>query len=84
MDVRCGDEAFTAASGNEFTVEPGVPHQMWAGEDGAVFRWRLSPPMRTGEMFCATWECARDNDWQPTGHQMFEVIIGFEDEFRLA
>ena len=40
--------------------------------------------MRTGEMFCAAWECARDNDWKPKRGQMFQVIVGFEDEFRLA
>src|ERR1700750_1070996 len=84
LEVRRGEEEFTAGVGEEFTVEPGVVHQMWAGSDGAVFRWRTSPPMRTGEMFCATWECARDNEWKPTGLALFEVISGYADEFRLA
>jgi quercetin dioxygenase-like cupin family protein len=84
LELRRGDEAFTASTGEEFTVEPGVAHAMWAGSDGAVFRWRTSPALRTGEMYCATWACARDNDWHPTGLQMFEVVSGFDDEFRLA
>lgn len=84
LEVQRGEEAFTATSGDEFAVDPGVPHTMWAGEDGAVFRWRISPPMRTGEMFCATWECARDNDWKPAPMQLFEVMSGYSDEFNLA
>src|SRR3954471_24819385 len=84
LEVRRGDEAFTAGVGDEFTVAPGIAHQMWAAGDGAVCRWRTSPPLRTGEMYCATWECARDNDWKPTGLQLFEVISGYSDELRLA
>jgi quercetin dioxygenase-like cupin family protein len=84
LEVRCGDESFTATAGHEFAVQPGVGHQMWAGDDGAVFRWRTTPALRTGELYCATWECARDNDWKPTGLQLFEVVSGFADEFRLA
>jgi quercetin dioxygenase-like cupin family protein len=84
LEVRRGEEAFTAGTGDEFVVEPGVAHQMWAGSDGAVFRWRTSPPLRTGEMFCAVWECAHDHDWEPTGLQMFEVISAYGEEFRLA
>jgi quercetin dioxygenase-like cupin family protein len=84
LEVRHGDEAFTAGAGDDFTVEPGVPHEMWSGGEGAVFRWRTSPALRTGEMNCAVWECSRDNDWKPTGLQLFEVISGYGDEFRLA
>src|SRR3954462_1407401 len=83
LEVRRGDEAFTAGVGDEFTVEPGVAHEMWAGADGAVFRWRTSPALRTSEMTCALWECARDNDWTPPGLQLFEVIGGYGEEFRL-
>src|SRR5947209_4906402 len=81
LQVRRGDEEFTARSGDEFTVEPGVAHQMWAGDDGAVFRWRTFPPLRTGEMYWATWQCAHDHDWKPTGLQLFEVVSGYADEF---
>jgi quercetin dioxygenase-like cupin family protein len=84
LEVRRGDEGFTATAGDEFSVEPGIGHQMWAGSDGAVFRWRTVPALRTGELYCATWECARDNDWKPTGLQLFEVVSGYADEFRLA
>jgi quercetin dioxygenase-like cupin family protein len=84
LEVRRGDEAFTAGVGEEFSVEPGIAHQMWAGDDGAVFRWRTSPALRTGELYCSMWECARDNDWAPTGLQMFEAVSEFSDEFRLA
>jgi quercetin dioxygenase-like cupin family protein len=84
LEVRRGDEEFTVGAGDGFTVDPEVPHEMWAGGDGAVFRWRTSPALRTGEMNCALWECARDNDWKPTGLQLFEVISGYADEFRLA
>jgi quercetin dioxygenase-like cupin family protein len=84
LEVRRGDESFTAGVGDEFTVEPGVAHQMWAGGDGAVFRWRTSPALRTGELYCSMWECARDHDWAPTGLQLFEAVSEFGDEFRLA
>ena len=84
LEVCRGDESFTAGAGDEFTVEPGVAHQMRAGGEGAVFRWRTSPALRTGELYCSTWECARDNRWAPTGLQVFEVVKKFGDEFRLA
>ena len=84
LEVRRGEEAFTAGAGDEFSVEPGVAHQMWAGDDGAVFRWRTSPALRTGELYCSMWECARDADWAPTGLQMFEAVSAYGDEFRLA
>jgi quercetin dioxygenase-like cupin family protein len=81
LDVIRGDESFTVKAGDEFSVDPGVPHQMWAADDGAVFRWRTAPALRTGEMYCALWDVARDNDWQPSPLQLFEVISQFGDEF---
>jgi mannose-6-phosphate isomerase-like protein (cupin superfamily) len=84
LEVRRGDEAFTVGVGDEFRVEPGVAHQMWAGGDGAVFRWRTSPAQRTGELYCSMWECARDSDWAPSGLRMLEAVSAFGDEFRLA
>jgi quercetin dioxygenase-like cupin family protein len=84
LEVVRGDETFSAAAGDDFTVEPGVPHQMWAGDDGAVFRWRTSPALRTGEMNCAVFESSRDADWHPTGLQLFEVISRYGEEFQLA
>lgn len=84
LEVIRGEETFTAAAGDEFVTDPGVAHQMWAGADGAVFRWRTAPAQRTGELFCALWECARDNDWAPTPLQLFEVVSGFGAEFCLA
>ena len=84
LEVRRGDEQFTAVAGEEFSVEPGVVHQMWAGDDGAVFRWRTTPALRTGQMYCDLWECARDNDWKPSPQQVFEVMSGYGEEFNLA
>jgi len=81
LHVLRGDESFTAGTGEDFSVDPGVPHQMWAGDDGAVMRWRTSPAQRTGEMFCALWAVARDNDWSPDPLQLFEAVSGFPDEF---
>jgi mannose-6-phosphate isomerase-like protein (cupin superfamily) len=79
-----GDEEFTVSVGDVLEIKRGVPHKMWATGDGAVFRWRTAPAQRTGEMYCATWEVARDNDWQPSPLQLFEVIQGFGDEFCLC
>ena len=79
-----GDEEFTANAGDDFTVPRGTPHRMWAAEDGAVVLWRTSPAMRTGEMFCALWEVARDNDWEPDVMKLFEVISSYPDEFCLC
>ena len=81
--VRDGED-FIIRAGDELTVEAGVPHLMGAGEDGAVFRWRTSPALRTGELFCALWEVARDNDWKPGGLQLFEVLMQFDAEFCLC
>jgi hypothetical protein len=47
-------------------------------------RWRTTPALRTGELFCALWEVARDNDWAPDGMQLFGVISSYEEEFRLC
>ena len=59
-----------------------APHEATRpGGLGAVFDWRTTPPLRTGEMFCALWEVARDNDWSPDPMQLFTVVSGFGDEF---
>lgn len=84
LDVVRGEESFTVKAGDEFTVAAGVPHQMWATDDGAVFRWRTSPALRTGEMFCGLWETARENDWEPSPLQLFEVVSGYGEEFCLC
>jgi len=79
-----GAETFTITVGDELVVEPGTPHQMRAGSEGAVMRWRTSPGLRTGEMFCDLWEVARDNDWAPGPLQLFEVVNRYGDEFCLC
>jgi mannose-6-phosphate isomerase-like protein (cupin superfamily) len=85
LDVVRGDEEFTVKAGDAFDVPRGVPHQMWAsGDDGAVLLWRTTPALRTGEMFCALWEVARDGDWQPDPMRLFEVVTAHEAEFRLC
>ena len=81
--VRAGED-FSIGAGDELTVDADVPHQMSAGIDGAVFRWRTTPALRTGEMFCALWKVARDNDWQPDGLQLFGVISRYDAEFCLC
>lgn len=84
MQGVCGEEDFTIAVGDVLEVKRGTPHKMWATGDGAVMRWRTAPALRTGEMFCALWEVARDNDWEPDPMKLFEVIVGFGDEFCLC
>ncbi len=84
LTVLRGEDTFEVAEGAAFSVPPGTPHQMWAGAGGAVFRWRTTPSLRTGEMFCALWEAARDNDWAPGPLQLFEVISEYGDEFCLC
>jgi mannose-6-phosphate isomerase-like protein (cupin superfamily) len=85
LTVVRGDETFTVRAGDSFSTEPGTPHQMWSdGDEGAVLRWRTTPALRTGEMFCAMWELARDNDWSPTPLQSWEVVSQYADEFCLC
>ena len=79
-----GDEEFTISVGDVLEIPRGTCHKMQATGDGAVVRWRTAPALRTGEMFCALWEVARDNDWEPNPLQLFEVISGFGDEFCLC
>ena len=78
------EEELVLEAGDELVLPPGTCHLMRAGADGAVMRWRTSPAQRTGEMFCALWEVARDNDWSPEPMQLFEVISGYGEEFRLC
>jgi mannose-6-phosphate isomerase-like protein (cupin superfamily) len=85
MNVVRGDEEFTVDAGADFTVVRGIPHQMWpAGDEGAVMLWRTTPAMRTGEMFCALWETARDADFQPEPLALFNTVVKFSDEFCLC
>jgi len=84
MHGSAGDDAIEAGAGEEFKVLRGTPHLMSAGPDGAVLRWRTSPALRTGEMYCAMWQVAHDNDWSPDGMAVFNVITGFSDEFCLC
>jgi mannose-6-phosphate isomerase-like protein (cupin superfamily) len=85
LDVIRGDESFTVKEGDSFSVPAGTPHQMWAsGDDGAVMRWRTTPALRTGEMFCELWAVARDSDWSPDPMALFEVISRHGDEFCLC
>src|SRR3954451_7717052 len=79
-----GDEEFTIAKGDDLQVPRGTPHKMWATADGAVLTWRTTPALRTGELFCALWEVAGDNDWEPDPMALFEVITQFGDEFCLC
>jgi quercetin dioxygenase-like cupin family protein len=83
VGVRAGAD-FMVDAGDELTVEAGVPHQMGAGADGATFRWRTSPALRTGEMFCDLWEVARDNGWEPDVMQLFGVISKYDAEICLC
>lgn len=71
-------------AGDELVVPAGTSHQMWSTGEGVVMRWRTTPALRTGEMFCALWEVARDNDWQPDGMQLFGVISQYDAEFCLC
>lgn len=84
MQGVCGDDEFTISAGDVLEVPRGSCHKMQAAADGAVVRWRTAPALRTGEMFCALWEVARDNDWDPDVMQLFEVIQQFPEEFRLC
>ncbi|MBV9487252.1 MAG: cupin domain-containing protein [Frankiaceae bacterium] len=84
MHATVGDADRALGVGDELRVAAGTPHLMGAGADGAVMRWRTTPALRTGEMFCALWEVARDNDWQPNVAQLFEVVSGFGEEFCLC
>lgn len=84
LDADCGDDTFTANAGDTFTVPAGTAHQMGAGADGATFRWRTSPALRTGEMFCDLWQVAHDNDWEPDVMALLGVLGRYGDEFCLC
>jgi mannose-6-phosphate isomerase-like protein (cupin superfamily) len=84
MEVVRGEETFTVKAGETFGVDRDTPHQMWAGVDGAVFTWRVSPALRTGEMFCELWAVARDHGWEPDGLALFGVISKYDAEFCLC
>lgn len=84
MHVRRGDEEMVVTTGDEFSVPAGTTHQLWADEQGATLRWRTSPALQTGEMFCALWEVARDHEWKPGPLDLYGVITRFGDEFQLC
>ncbi|HET6818701.1 MAG TPA: cupin domain-containing protein [Mycobacteriales bacterium] len=74
----------SVAVGEEIEVPADTAHQMWATDDGVVMRWRTTPALRTGEMFCDLWEVARDSDWQPDGMALFGVLQKYDVEFCLC
>ena len=84
MHAIRGDEELELALDDVLEVPPGTPHLMWAGETGAVMRWRTSPALRTDQLFCELWEVARDNDWAPDGMQLYGVISRYDAEFCLC
>ena len=84
MQGVSGEDEFTISVGEVLEVPRGTPHKMQATADGAVVRWRTAPALRTGEMFCALYEVARDNDWDPDVMALFEVIQQFPEEFCLC
>ena len=85
VTVVRGDETFTATAGEDFRVDRGTPHQLWNhGDDGTVLRWRTTPALQTGEMFCALWEVARENGWSPGPLELFAVIEQYDAEFCLC
>jgi quercetin dioxygenase-like cupin family protein len=84
MHATVGDDSRQISTGDVLEVPAGTPHQRSATDAGAVLRWRTTPALRTGEMFCALWEAARDNDWSPDLMQLFEVIQRFDAEFCLC
>jgi quercetin dioxygenase-like cupin family protein len=79
-----GDAQTTVRAGEEIDVPADTAHKMWATDDGVVMRWRTTPALRTGEMFCDLWQVARDNDWKPGGMQLFEVLQKYDAEFCLC
>jgi mannose-6-phosphate isomerase-like protein (cupin superfamily) len=84
MHGQRGDEPLDVAAPGGFDVPRGTPHLMASGADGAVVRWRTSPALRTGEMFVALWQVARDHDWAPDGMTLFGVVSQYGDEFCLC
>jgi mannose-6-phosphate isomerase-like protein (cupin superfamily) len=79
------DETAEAGEGDEFEVPRGVAHQMWSpGPEGAVLRWRISPALQTGEMFCELWQLSRNNGWAPTPAQLFGIVSNHSAEFQLC
>jgi quercetin dioxygenase-like cupin family protein len=84
MHATVGEQTREISAGEVLEVPAGTPHRMGATAAGAVMRWRTTPALRTGEMFCALWEAARVNDWAPDPMQLFEVISGYGEEFCLC
>jgi hypothetical protein len=85
VTVVVGGTTSVAVAGEELVVPPGVSHQMWNhGEVSASLRWRTSPALRTGELFCALWQVAHDHQWAPDPATVFGVVSGYPDEFQLG
>jgi quercetin dioxygenase-like cupin family protein len=84
IDGIVDGQPVTRHAGDELVVAADTAHQMWATDDGVVMRWRTTPALRTGEMFCALWEVARDNEWEPDPMQLFGVISYYDAEFCLC
>ena len=84
LEAIVGDSQKQLGAGDELAVPADTAHKMWATGDGVVMRWRTSPALRTGEMFCALWEVARDNEWKPDVMQVFGVVSQYDAEFCLC
>lgn len=78
LDVEIGAERRVVTAGEMLVIPRGTPHRMWnAGPEPATARWRVTPAMRTLEMF-------RVLDGRPSGLGKILMLLKFRNEFRLA
>lgn len=79
LTVHVDDEpARVLAAGESLEIPPGTPHRMWnGGAEVAKARWRISPALRTEEMF-------RFIDAGLTPWRSVRLLVAFRDEFRLG
>jgi hypothetical protein len=80
-----GEERVLRA-GDELTIPPGTPHQMWS-EEPARQRWETRPPLKTERFFETLWGLQQDGrlegDPRKAKLQMALTMRHFRDEIRV-
>jgi quercetin dioxygenase-like cupin family protein len=71
--------------GEQLDVLRGTPHRMWATAEGpTVVIWRISPALRTDQLFCGLWSAASEAGFEPDPMRAYQVTLRYAEEFQLC
>jgi quercetin dioxygenase-like cupin family protein len=72
-------------AGDVLEVPRGSSHQLWGGaHEDSVVQWRITPALRTDQMFFDLWQAAAENAFQPDLLRAYTITLDYPDEFCLC